>query len=121
MPSCGTRQERSHLVEGFDGPCDYAVKIDVAGDSIAYDFAGTSGCVRAAVNVPSTRNMRRLVIQKERAHLAAHRVEQIWDFYFELFGQRQSRFGDWLLGCDRIALDCYQATYRGLGAARSVP
>ena len=39
-------------VEGFDGPCDYVVKIDVAGDGIAYDFAGTSGCVRAAVNVP---------------------------------------------------------------------
>jgi N-methylhydantoinase B len=44
---------RNHLqVEGFDGPCDYAVCIEVEGDSIAYDFTGTSGCVRAAVNVP---------------------------------------------------------------------
>ena len=39
-------------VEGFDGPCDYVVRIDVQGDSVAYDFTGTSGCVRAAVNVP---------------------------------------------------------------------
>ena len=39
-------------VEGFDGPCDYVVKIDVKEDSVAYDFTGTSGCVRAAVNVP---------------------------------------------------------------------
>jgi N-methylhydantoinase B len=39
-------------VEGFDGPCNYAVKIDIKGDSVAYDFTGTSGCVRAAVNVP---------------------------------------------------------------------
>jgi N-methylhydantoinase B len=39
-------------VEGFDGPCDYVVRIDVKGDSVAYDFTGTSGCVRAAVNVP---------------------------------------------------------------------
>jgi N-methylhydantoinase B len=39
-------------VEGFDGPCDYVVSIDVKGDSVAYDFTGTSGCVRAAVNVP---------------------------------------------------------------------
>jgi N-methylhydantoinase B len=39
-------------VEGFDGPCDYAVKIDVKGDGVAFDFTGTSGCVRAAVNVP---------------------------------------------------------------------
>lgn len=44
---------RNHLqVEGFDGPCEYAVRIDVARDSVAYDFTGTSGCVRAAVNVP---------------------------------------------------------------------
>jgi N-methylhydantoinase B len=39
-------------VEGFDGPCDYVVRIDVKDDSVAYDFTGTSGCVRAAVNVP---------------------------------------------------------------------
>lgn len=39
-------------VEGFDGPCDYVVRIDVKGDNLAYDFTGTSGCVRAAVNVP---------------------------------------------------------------------
>jgi N-methylhydantoinase B len=39
-------------VEGFDGPCDYAVRITVADDSVAFDFTGTSGCVRAAVNVP---------------------------------------------------------------------
>jgi hypothetical protein len=48
-------------------------------------------------------------------------IERIWDFYFELFGQRQTRFGEWLLGCDRIALDCYQDAYMGLGAARSIP
>ena len=32
--------------------CDYVVRVDVKGDSVAYDFAGTSGCVRAGVNVP---------------------------------------------------------------------
>jgi N-methylhydantoinase B len=39
-------------VEGFEGPCEYVVRIDVRGDSVAFDFTGTSGCVRAAVNVP---------------------------------------------------------------------
>jgi N-methylhydantoinase B len=39
-------------VEGFDGPCEYVVRIEVKGDSVAYDFTGTSGCVRAGVNVP---------------------------------------------------------------------
>jgi hypothetical protein len=77
--------------------------------------------VTAATNVPDTRNLRRMLRHKEAAHTAATRVERIWDFYFELFGQRQSRFGSWLLGCDRIALDCYQYAYLGLGAARSIP
>jgi len=39
-------------VEGFDGPAEYAVRIDIGADSVAFDFSGTSGCVRAAVNVP---------------------------------------------------------------------
>ena len=39
-------------VEGFDGPATYVVKIDIKGDGVAYDFTGTSGCVRAGVNVP---------------------------------------------------------------------
>ena len=39
-------------VEGFDGACDYVVRIDVKDDNVAFDFTGTSGCVRAAVNVP---------------------------------------------------------------------
>ena len=44
---------RNHIqVEGFDGPCDYVVRIDVKDESVHYDFTGTSGCVRAAVNVP---------------------------------------------------------------------
>ncbi|WP_454199200.1 hypothetical protein [Nocardia sp. Marseille-Q1738] len=80
----------------------------------------SSSC-RTAVNVPIPRNLRRMVMHKEHTHRAAQRVERIWDFYFELFGQRQSRFGMWLVGCDRIALDCYQYAYLGLGSSRSVP
>jgi N-methylhydantoinase B len=39
-------------VEGFDGPVTFAVRIDKKRDSISFDFEGTSGCVRAGVNVP---------------------------------------------------------------------
>jgi hypothetical protein len=74
-----------------------------------------------AVNVPSSPRLQHLVRSKEAAHTAVRRTEQIWDFYFELFGQRQSPFGRWLLGCDRIALDCYQYAYLGIGTARSIP
>jgi hypothetical protein len=76
---------------------------------------------RGAVNVPSSARLQEVVRRKEAAHTAVRRAEQIWDFYFELFGQRQSRFGEWLLACDRIALDCYQYAYLGVGSARSIP
>lgn len=76
---------------------------------------------RAAIGLPSTRNLQTLLRLKEHAHNWVRNVERIWDFYFELFGQRQSQFGDWLLSCDRIALDCYQASFLGLGVAKPLP
>jgi hypothetical protein len=84
-----------------------------------------SGKVGAAVNAaltePGPLTLRRVVHQKHRAHDWVQAIERIWDFYFELFGQRQSRYRDWLLSCDRIALDVYRTAYMGLGAAKSVP
>ena len=75
----------------------------------------------AAVRSPVTPRLQQVVTLKERAHNSVRAIEQVWDFYFELFGQRQSQFGDWLLSCDRIALDCYQAAFMGLGKAKSIP
>jgi hypothetical protein len=48
-------------------------------------------------------------------------VERVRQFYWEIFGQRQTRIAPQLLGSDRIALDCYQYVYGGLGRARSIP
>ncbi len=71
---------------------------------------------------PTAARLHRVVVHKDRAHKWVRGIEKIWDFYFELFGQRQSMpYGEWLLSCDRIAMDCYQAAYTGLGAARSIP
>jgi hypothetical protein len=70
---------------------------------------------------PSTDNLQKLVNRKERAHEWVQGIEKIWDFYFELFGQRQTRYANWLLSCDRIALDCYRTAYLGLGVAKSIP
>jgi hypothetical protein len=75
----------------------------------------------AASNKPITPLLQSLVNRKEKAHIWVQGIEKIWDFYFELFGQRQSRYANWLLACDRIALDCYRAAYLGLGVARSIP
>jgi len=76
---------------------------------------------RAASRNPTTRNLQETVSRKEHAHGMVEAIERIWDFYFELFGQRQGQYAEWLLSCDRIALDCYRVTYTGLGTARSVP
>jgi hypothetical protein len=69
----------------------------------------------------TTRDLQQMLELKEAAHFWVRAIEQVWDFYFELFTQRQTQFGPWLLACDRIALDCYQVSYRGIGKARPVP
>jgi len=75
----------------------------------------------AARREPSPDRLTAMVTHKHLAHDWVRGIEKIWDFYLELFGQRQSRFGLWLLSTDRIALDCYQASYLGIAAVKSVP
>jgi hypothetical protein len=84
-----------------------------------------SGRVRksgaAAIQEPITERLQDLMRKKEHAHKWVRGIEKIWDFYFEVFGQRQTRYAKWLLSCDRIGLDCYRASYLGLGVARPIP
>ena len=70
---------------------------------------------------PTPEATSRLLELKSQAHDWVRATEKVWDFYFELFGQRQSVYGDWLVACDRIALDCYQHVFMHLGNARSIP
>lgn len=76
--------------------------------------------VQAAKN-PTPEATTRLLQLKSQAHDWVRATEKVWDFYFELFGQRQSIYGDWLVACDRIALDCYQHVFMHLGNVRSIP
>jgi len=50
-----------------------------------------SSATDAAIREPTSARMQRVVSQKERAHSWVQAIERIWDFYFELFGQRQSQ------------------------------
>jgi hypothetical protein len=77
--------------------------------------------IAEATQSPTPGRLQRVVSRKDQAHHWVQGIEKIWDFYFELFGQRQGKYGDWLLSCDRIAMDCYQAAYTGLGTNRSIP
>lgn len=74
-----------------------------------------------AAGQPTTGHLQELVRRKERAHAWVRSIERVWDFYFLIFSQRQTRFGEWMVACDRIALDCYQDTFMGLGVAKSIP
>jgi hypothetical protein len=79
---------------------------------------------RAARVRQQTRNpheLHLLLADKDAAHERVRAIERVWDFYFELFGQRQSRFAPWLLACDRIALDCYQVAFLHTGVAKPIP
>ena len=70
---------------------------------------------------PTPDNLLALIALKERGGQWVKLVERTWHYYLSLFEQRQTRFADWLLAADRVALECYQAVYTGLGQARSVP
>lgn len=70
---------------------------------------------------PTKENLQQVVTHKDQVHRWTLALEKIWDFYLFVFGQRLMPMGNFLLGCDRIGLDCYQAVYRGIGTAKSVP
>jgi hypothetical protein len=89
--------------------------------SLLRKAATVTQSVRVATAQPTTQNLQAVVTYKEKAHDWVRAIEKIWDFYFELFGQRQSQFGDWLLSCDRIALDCYQVAFMGVTVPKSIP
>jgi hypothetical protein len=81
----------------------------------------TTQAAAYAARQPTVRLLQETVIRKARAHDQVRAIERIWDFYFELFGQRQGRYAGWLLACDRIAMDCYQVAYTNVGLPKSIP
>ncbi|GIH15905.1 hypothetical protein [Rugosimonospora africana] len=94
-------------------------------ETLRRPLRAVTGAVRLAAEAagesPTQERLVELLKVKSRAHDWVRATERVWDFYLELFGQRQSKYADWLLGCDRIALDCYQYAYLGLGVPRSIP
>lgn len=76
---------------------------------------------RAAAASPSREAFDDTARAKEAGTLAVAAIEKVWQFYRDIFEQRTTRFAPRLLACDRIALDCYQYVWGGLGRARPIP
>jgi hypothetical protein len=70
---------------------------------------------------PSDANIERVLSRKDAVSRRVLYVEGIWDFYFDLFVQRLSAFGERLRAVDRIGANCYEDLYLGLGTARPTP
>jgi hypothetical protein len=75
----------------------------------------------AARREPTTERLRVLLERKQMVGNRVLYVEGIWDFYFDLFVQRLSTFGERLRSVDRIAANCYEDLYVGLGTAQPTP
>jgi hypothetical protein len=117
---------RDEFGKGPESPSD--AHIEAANEltnELRRQILGLSRRVAAAAsavrNQPSPGNCTALVTVKDRMLSRVRHTEDIWKFYLELFGQRQSRFGSMLLACDRIALDCYQFLYTGIVRMKPVP
>jgi len=70
---------------------------------------------------PNSERLQVLLQRKHKVSLRVLYVEGIWDFYFDLFSQRLSSFGERLRSVDRIAANCYEDVYLALGTARPTP
>jgi hypothetical protein len=77
--------------------------------------------VAAARREPATRRLHVLLERKQAIGNHVLYVEGIWDFYYDLFVQRLSTFGERLRAVDRIGANCYEDLYIGLGTARPTP
>ncbi len=75
----------------------------------------------AARREPTTSRLQVLLERKQKVGSQVLYVEGIWDFYFDLFIQRLSNFGERLRSVDRICANCYEDLYVGLGTAQPTP
>lgn len=66
-------------------------------------------------------SLSRFAASKDVVAFGTRQTEGIWHFYDSLFGQRKGALANELAAMDRIALDCYQTCFMGLGRAQSLP
>jgi hypothetical protein len=94
-------------------------------DKFRTEVVEMSRWVEAAANAarrePTTERLQILLERKQTVGNRVIYLEGLWDFYFDLFVQRLSNFGERLRTIDRIAANCYEDLYVGLGTAQPTP
>jgi hypothetical protein len=89
--------------------------------SQAQKVADLKSLGKQALASPSIQSLGRFAHQKDMVARGTRATEAIWHFYDDLFAQRSGPMAQQLAAMDRIATDCYQSCYMGLGRARSLP
>jgi hypothetical protein len=82
---------------------------------------GVEAAATMARREPTASRLQLLLARKQAVGNRVLYVEGIWDFYFDLFVQRLSSFGERLRAVDRIAANCYEDLYVALGNAQPTP
>jgi hypothetical protein len=82
---------------------------------------GVEAAATIARREPTSSRLQLLLERKQAVGNRVLYVEGIWDFYFDLFVQRLSSFGERLRAVDRIAANCYEDLYVALGNAQPTP
>jgi len=95
--------------------------IDRYKDKLVDAARGVDAAVKIARREPTGARLQLVLDRKDAVGQRILYVEGIWAFFFDLFVQRKSTFGERLRAVDRIAANCYEDLYVGMGAAQPTP
>jgi hypothetical protein len=82
---------------------------------------GVDAAVKIARREPTPSRLRLVLVRKDAVAERVLYVESLWTFFFDLFVQRLASFAERLRAVDRIAANCYEDLYVGMGSAQPTP
>lgn len=112
--------------KGDNAPSDAHIEaankyIDKYKDRLVDLARGADAAVKIARREPTSSRLQLVLTRKDGVSQRIMYVEGLWAFFFELFVQRLASFGERLRAIDRIAANCYEDLYVGMGAAQPTP
>lgn len=90
-------------------------------DKLIESARAVDAAVKIARREPTPERLQLVLERKDAVGQRILYVEGIWAFFFELFVQRLSPFGERLRAIDRIAVNCYEDLYVGMASAQPTP